>query len=164
MLHGPIAIPSGHGFAHMLARLQTRLSKPFCGSWPNLCAVVLSEDLPPTVLNVSVFCCNASTIDHAILEAVLAVPSDVCILFNKRCPTCRGDPNADGQETFCPSSADWPPFMRVNPILDWSYADVWTFLKVTAVPYCSLYDEGYTSIGSINNTVPNRYLLVPPPC
>lgn len=78
----------------------------------------------------------------------------------KGCCTCRGDPNANGQETFCPSSADWPPFMRVNPILDWSYADVWTFLRGTAVPYCSLYDEGYTSIGAIDNTVPNRYLLV----
>ncbi|KAL3157694.1 hypothetical protein ABBQ32_012130 [Trebouxia sp. C0010 RCD-2024] len=72
--------------------------------------------------------------------------------------TRRGDPNANGQETFCPSSADWPPFMRVNPILDWSYADVWTFLRGTAVPYCSLYDEGYTSIGAIDNTVPNSLL------
>lgn len=71
---------------------------------------------------------------------------------------CRGDPNAYGQEVFCPSSADWPPFMRVNPILDWSYSDVWTFLRATEVPYCSLYDEGYTSIGAINNTVPNRFV------
>ena len=47
-------------------------------------------------------------------------------------PAChrRGDPNAADQETFCPSSPGWPPFMRVNPILDWSYHDVWSFLQV----------------------------------
>lgn len=69
---------------------------------------------------------------------------------------CRGDPNAEGQEFFSPSSVGWPPFMRVNPILDWTYTDVWAFLRSVGAPYCSLYDRGYTSIGSINNTEPNR--------
>lgn len=72
--------------------------------------------------------------------------------------TRRGDPNAAEQETFCPSSAGWPPFMRVNPILEWSYHDVWGFLQLAAVPYCCLYDQGYTSLGSVSNTEPNSAL------
>ncbi|KAL1541327.1 FAD synthase [Salvia divinorum] len=69
-----------------------------------------------------------------------------------------GDPTAVGQEQFSPSSPGWPAFMRVNPILDWSYRDVWAFLLTCKVPYCSLYDQGYTSIGSIHDTVPNALL------
>ncbi|KAL2229381.1 UNVERIFIED_CONTAM: FAD synthase [Sesamum indicum] len=69
-----------------------------------------------------------------------------------------GDPTAVGQEQFSPSSPGWPPFMRVNPILDWSYRDVWAFLLTCKVQYCSLYDQGYTSIGSIHDTVPNALL------
>ncbi|KAK4776805.1 hypothetical protein SAY86_005493 [Trapa natans] len=71
-----------------------------------------------------------------------------------------GDPTAVGQEQFSPSSPGWPPFMRVNPILDWSYRDVWAFLLTCKVPYCSLYDQGYTSIGSVYDTVPNSLLSV----
>ncbi|KAI3436315.1 hypothetical protein D9Q98_002368 [Chlorella vulgaris] len=74
--------------------------------------------------------------------------------------TRRGDPNAADQETFCPSSVGWPPFMRVNPILDWSYHDVWAFLQLAGVPYCCLYDQGYTSLGAVSNTVPNSALLL----
>ncbi|KAL3646809.1 hypothetical protein CASFOL_009353 [Castilleja foliolosa] len=69
-----------------------------------------------------------------------------------------GDPTAVGQEQFSPSSPGWPPFMRVNPILDWSYRDIWAFLLTSNVQYCSLYDQGYTSIGSIHDTVPNALL------
>ncbi|OWM82439.1 FAD synthase [Punica granatum] len=74
-----------------------------------------------------------------------------------------GDPTAVGQEQFSPSSPGWPPFMRVNPILDWSYRDVWAFLLTCKVPYCSLYDQGYTSIGSVYDTVPNSLLCASNP-
>ncbi|GAQ79445.1 phosphoadenosine phosphosulfate (PAPS) reductase family protein [Klebsormidium nitens] len=74
--------------------------------------------------------------------------------------TRAGDPNARGQEVFAPSSKGWPAFMRVNPILDWSYHDVWDFLLACQVSYCSLYDVGYTSIGNIHDTIPNPALRI----
>jgi FAD synthetase len=36
----------------------------------------------------------------------------------------------------------WPAFERINPIINWDYADVWTFLRKLRVNYCVLYDEG----------------------
>ncbi|GMH72292.1 hypothetical protein TL16_g05878 [Triparma laevis f. inornata] len=63
-----------------------------------------------------------------------------------------GDPNCKNQNKFEPSS-DWmPPFMRCNPILEWSYGSVWSFLRTFNLDYCSLYDEGYTSLGKIEET------------
>ncbi|XP_039133425.1 FAD synthase [Dioscorea cayenensis subsp. rotundata] len=88
------------------------------------------------------------------LEALLEQKPTKAIFLGTRI----GDPNAVGQEQFSPSSIGWPPFMRVNPILDWSYRDVWAFISTSKVQYCSLYDKGYTSIGSIYDTVPNPLL------
>ncbi|RVW13008.1 FAD synthase [Vitis vinifera] len=90
------------------------------------------------------------------LEALLEAKPIRAIFLGVRI----GDPTAVGQEQFSPSSPGWPPFMRVNPILDWSYRDVWAFLLACKIPYCSLYDQGYTSIGSIHDTVPNALLCV----
>lgn len=69
-----------------------------------------------------------------------------------------GDPYTQEAESFQPSSSNWPAFMRVNPILRWSYEQVWSFLRDGNLPYCSLYDDGYTSIGNTNNTVKNPAL------
>ncbi|XP_022767281.1 uncharacterized protein LOC111311815 isoform X2 [Durio zibethinus] len=90
------------------------------------------------------------------LEALLKAKPIRAIFLGVRI----GDPTAVGQEQFSPSSPGWPPFMRVNPILDWSYRDVWAFLLTCKVQYCSLYDQGYTSIGSIYDTVPNALLSI----
>lgn len=37
----------------------------------------------------------------------------------------------------------------LNPIIDWTNEDVWSFLKEYKIPYCSLYDEGFTRLGCI---------------
>ncbi|KAG7822274.1 hypothetical protein KL920_001142 [Ogataea angusta] len=52
----------------------------------------------------------------------------------------------------------WPAFYRINPVLDWTYCEIWYFIKATNIEYCSLYDQGYTSIGGIDNTVKNPLL------
>ncbi|KAI9633133.1 putative FMN adenylyltransferase [Dioszegia hungarica] len=74
--------------------------------------------------------------------------------------TRKGDPNGD-VEPLAPTDPSWPSVLRIHPILDWSYAHVWDFLRDLNVPYCSLYDEGYTSLGSTKNTVPNPLLRNP---
>ena len=37
----------------------------------------------------------------------------------------------------------------LNPIINWEDEDVWEFIKTNKIPYCKLYDEGYTRLGCI---------------
>lgn len=40
------------------------------------------------------------------------------------------------------TSPGWPQYERINPIINWDYADIWAFLQKFNVPYCCLYDQG----------------------
>lgn len=53
-----------------------------------------------------------------------------------------GDPLTDKLGFRSPTDKGWPEFVRINPIIEWTFSDVWTFLKRLDVPYCSLYDQG----------------------
>lgn len=72
--------------------------------------------------------------------------------------TRRDDPNGRHQQAFCPTDPSWPALMRVNPILELQYHDIWTFIRIFHLPYCKLYDMGYTSIGTMDDTTTNEGL------
>ncbi|KAG6809070.1 hypothetical protein H0H92_001732 [Tricholoma furcatifolium] len=76
--------------------------------------------------------------------------------------TRRTDPHGATLSHRNMTDEGWPRFERINPIINWSYDQVWKFLRQLEVPYCCLYDEGYTSIGSTYNTFPNPALLIAP--
>lgn len=73
------------------------------------------------------------------------------------------DPGGTNLQLISPSDTDggWMPFDRINPLLEWSYGEIWLFIRQFNTRYCVLYDAGYTSIGNRLNSRPNPQLQVP---
>ncbi|QHO46387.1 putative FAD synthase [Arachis hypogaea] len=160
----PSAFPEINSFTYDTAATLVKLSLPYTFDYSLNCNCsvdnmekryfLLSDNLflSSYGLQIDTICTDFKS----GLEALLKEKPIRAIFLGVRI----GDPTAVGQEQFSPSSPGWPAFMRVNPILDWSYRDVWAFLLTCKVNYCSLYDQGYTSIGSIYDTVPNSLLSI----
>jgi FAD synthetase len=91
--------------------------------------------------------------------------------------TRRTDPHGEHLTHFDPTDHGWPAFMRIHPVIDWHYVDIWTvswswkpnacrqllivrqFIRHLNIPYCHLYDQGYTSLGGTDDTQPNPVLV-----
>ncbi|KAJ5813147.1 hypothetical protein N7447_010170 [Penicillium robsamsonii] len=74
--------------------------------------------------------------------------------------TRRTDPHGAQLTHFDRTDGGWPDFVRVHPVIDWHYAEIWAFIRHLDLKYCSLYDEGYTSLGGTSDTHPNPRLRV----
>lgn len=74
--------------------------------------------------------------------------------------TRRTDPHGAELSHFERTDRGWPDFVRINPVLDWHYAEIWAFIRHLGLKYCDLYDQGYTSLGGRKDTHPNPKLRI----
>lgn len=87
--------------------------------------------------------------------------------------TRRTDPHGTHLTHFDMTDGKWPRFMRIHPVIDWHLDEIWTFLRSphladkkkgqNVLDYCQMYDEGYTSLGGVNDTLRNPRLKVVDP-
>eukprot|EP00096_Caligus_rogercresseyi_P016804 TRINITY_DN978_c0_g1_i1.p1 TRINITY_DN978_c0_g1~~TRINITY_DN978_c0_g1_i1.p1 ORF type:complete len:505 (-),score=98.78 TRINITY_DN978_c0_g1_i1:56-1570(-) len=75
--------------------------------------------------------------------------------------TRSSDPYSANLKHFSPTDSGWPSLIRVNPVLNWEYCQIWRFIRGLYLNYPSLYDRGFTSLGNIHNTRPNPHLRRP---
>lgn len=59
----------------------------------------------------------------------------------------RADENPDRADR--PWLEDHGDHVRALPILEWTELDIWTFMVRENIPWCSLYDHGYRSLGCV---------------
>ncbi|XP_026477938.1 FAD synthase-like [Ctenocephalides felis] len=130
---------------------------------PLLCLYVRPNDPFPEIESFVTECKNLypinlitfdSSLKLALKDLTVSKPQLKASFMGSR----RTDPHCGKMEAIQMTDPGWPKLLRVNPLLDWDLSDIWDYIITNKVPYCSLYDQGYTSLGSRSNTVPNPHL------
>lgn len=69
------------------------------------------------------------------------------------------DPFAEDLKPIQRTDDGWPDFLRLQPLLHWKLAHIWSFLLYSGEPICGIYGAGFTSLGDVNHTLPNSHLI-----
>lgn len=70
----------------------------------------------------------AKPMKEAFTDYLRDTPSVKAILVGTR----RTDPHGEHLKHFDPTDNSWPTFVRVHPVIDWHYVDIWTVSKFKA--------------------------------
>ncbi|PYH94899.1 FAD synthetase [Aspergillus ellipticus CBS 707.79] len=97
-----------------------------------------------------------STIRSTFADYLSVNPNVKAIFVGTR----RTDPHGAKLTHFDRTDRGWPDFVRVHPVIDWHYAEIWAFIRHLGLRYCELYDRGYTSLGGTADTHPNPMLRI----
>lgn len=84
-------------------------------------------------------CCRELKIEP-LREAVVSRGVEVLVTGLRR----DEHPGRSGRAVF--ETREDPQYLQVNPILEWTEMDVWSFILAEGLPYCSLYEQGYRSL------------------
>lgn len=124
-----------------------------------------TEDEFPEIID---FCRNVEKENGITIEKYEnKIRKDLEVLVNEHNVTTvlvgnrRTDPYSEHLLPIQKSSEGWPDFTRVHPVLDWDYSEVWRYILHFKVKVCTLYEQGYTSLGKTHNTRRNPYLMIP---
>jgi FAD synthetase len=64
----------------------------------------------------------AKPMKAAFADYLKDTPSVKAILVGTR----RTDPHGEHLKHFDPTDSGWPAFVRIHPVIDWHYVDIWT--------------------------------------
>ena len=92
-------------------------------------------------------CCSAAKVD-ALERALSDVDAWITGIRREQAPTRTASAKLERDE----KRGIW----KVNPLVDWTEKDLWTYIFKHDLPYHPLHDQGYASIGCAPCTLPGE--------